>query len=562
MPAESSHHAHAKPPLVDISASLRQTRPPKAFLLCRDDFSIQFVSDLLQVILQLPEQRASGARRDIFSLLGSSGVLDPVSVNMMLEPIRSWGLQSMSCELQTESGLHPITMRVRPASDGQWMLSFEDIHADHERRAELLALTLTDPLVGINNRRCFQQTVQSSLADNIPGTILMIDLDRFKEVNNTHGHPTGDQLLRKAGERMRAMAGDENLLSRLGGNEFAMWCYTIELDSMKALAARIVERLRQAFLIDGQLVYISASIGVAIATEAGTTYERMMRCADLALHSVKKQGGGGYRTFEPSIEAADLSRRKQQLRLRKALSTGQFTPRYRARVDVETGETLGFSAEAAWHDPERGVLDSHQLADMAGDAGLEAAIARWLLRTACIDALDFADRAPVSVVIGKSQFSGQLALLDSVRQALEASGLPAHQLELEIEEDALGPDGEQVQKTLDDVHSLGVRICMLNAGSGHAPLSVLVTLPFSAIRMGAAFAVPQNKKQQALLNAVAALGHSLGVPVTVDGVATGTQMQHLRESGAFAVRGCTLKESRPATSLVSLAEPCAPDGAH
>ena len=528
--------------------------PTSAFLLCREDFSLVYVGESLDVLLQLPEQQLGGRRRDIFSLLGSSGVLDPACVDAVLGNLRRTGLYSATFHLKTAAGEHPLDLRVKPVGEAQWMLSFEDVHADQQKRAELLALTLTDPLVGTGNRRCYQETVKSSLADNIAGTVLLIDLDRFKAVNDTLGHPVGDRLLRKVGERLRHVVGSDNLLARLGGDEFAVWSYTVDAHAMEAMSAKIVEMLGRPFLIDGQQVNIGASVGIAYATEDGITYERLMKCADLALYAAKEAGRNRFRCFLPAMETAAHDRRKLELELRKALTLRQFEVLYRPRIDVESGSALGVEAVLRWHHPERGPLDPASFMNLAEELGLTFTIGNWMLKTACHEAVKLVHVPRVSIRLVQAQFTARESLVDAVQQALESSGLSPERLELEITEATLLHREEHVLQTLHDLRGLGVSIGMDEFGTGYASLSKLVSFPFARIRIAPSLireACP-TPTQRAIIHAVAMLGSSLGVATLIEGVQSREQLQQVRGEGCGTMQGCRLDPALPPSQLTGM----------
>jgi diguanylate cyclase (GGDEF)-like protein len=537
----------------DLSADASVSNSTSAFLLCREDFSIVCVSGLLQIFLKLPDERGHKHSRDIFALLGGSGVLQADSVETVLGPMRQSGLHSTTVYLKTGAAEDQLELQVQPAGEGQWMLAFEDAHAHGNCRTQLLAMTLTDSLVGTNNRRCFQQAVKSSLAEKTPGTVLLLDLDRFKAVNDTLGHPVGDQLLRKVGERLRTIVGDD-LLARLGGDEFAVWSDSVDAGATEAMAAKIVEMLGRPFLIDGQQVNIGVSVGIAHATEDDITYERLMKCADLALYAAKESGRNCVRCFLPAMEAAAQSRRKLELEVRKALTLRQFEVHYQPRINIESGATIGVEAVLRWRHPERGLLEPSSFMALAEEIGLTFAIGKWMLKIVCRDAAALCNVPRVSMRLMQAQFTHRESLEDTVKQALGSSGIGAERLELEITEGLLLHRQEHVLKTLHSLRALGVSIGMGEFGTGYASLSKLVSFPFDRIRMASSLAdeTSPTPTHRAIIHAVAMLGSSLGVSTLIDGIQTRDQLDCLRGEAGAAVQGCRLDEAVTTDSLAAL----------
>ncbi len=320
------------------------------------------------------------------------------------------------------------------------------------------------------------------------------------------------------------------------------------------MSAKIVDMLGRPFLIDGQQVNIGASVGIAFATDQHTTYERLMKCADLALYAAKESGRNCVRCFLPEMEAAAQSRRKLELELRKALTLRQFEVHYHPRVDVETGAPTGVEAVLRWRHPERGLLEPEGFMGLAEEIGLTFSIGKWMLKTACRDAAAFRGVPRISLRLRKAQFTGRESLVEVVRHALASSGMDAGRLELEITEGTLLHREQEVLQVLHQLRSQGVSIGMDEFGTGYASLSKLVSFPFDRIRIAPSLAREESPTatHSAIIHAVAMLGSSLGVATLIDGIHTRDQLERVRGAGSAAVQGCRLEPAVTTEELGTL----------
>ncbi len=413
-----------------------------------------------------------------------------------------------------------------------------------ENDLSLAALAMTDTLTGLGNTRHFQQTTMAALDSADPDVaLLLLDLDRFKAINDTLGHPTGDQLLRKVADRLRSALRPGDLLARLGGDEFAVLLRPAgDIAGREHIASRIIELLSRPFLIDGNQVNVGSSVGIAPA-QSGTSYEQLIRQADLALYAVKEAGGGAYRHFEqPLADQAD-ARRALELELRKALTLRQFEVHYRPRLDVDSGRLVGLRAELRWRHPEHGLLEPGAFMPLAHQIGLTPKIDKWLLEAVCREAAILPHTMPLSVGIAEAQFSSSGALLQSVKSALLASKLKPSRLEIEVTEGLFLTEEDSALQALYALRTLGVRIVMNEFGLGYASLTRLTSFPFDAIQIAPLMAEPGVAANRAVVQAVAALGASLGVTTTIDGIASRDQLAQLRRDGSIALQGCQLQSA-------------------
>ena len=326
----------------------------------------------------------------------------------------------------------------QPMADGGWVATYEDISERRRAEARIAHMAHHDALTDLPNRVLFRERMEAAFARlaryQEPVTVHCIDLDRFKAVNDTLGHPIGDALLKTVAERLLSCVRSTDLVARLGGDEFAILQLASEeaLDA-EVLARRVLDVLSAPYELDGQQVVIGASIGVAIAPQDGDTPDQLLKNADLALYRAKADGRGTYRFFEAAMDAELQARRVVELDLRKALAAGEFEPYYQPLVSLETGEVTGCEALLRWHHPERGLVPPAEFIPIAEEIGLIGAIGDWVLREACNEAARWPKPIKVAVNLSAMQLKNR-QLAQTVVLALANSGLPANRLELEITE--------------------------------------------------------------------------------------------------------------------------------
>ena len=411
-----------------------------------------------------------------------------------------------------------------------------------------------DPLTDLADRSEFGARLEQALA--VPGirpgsrppeaAVMLIDLDRFKAVNDTLGHAAGDALLRHVGGRLRAALRDGDLAARLGGDEFGVLIENIAgRDAVARIAARIVELLSRPYLVEGRIAHVGASIGIAFAA-AGSDPASALRRADLALYKSKQDGRGRFQFFEPHLEEAAEARRSLEFDLRAALALGQFELFYQPQLELAQDRLSGFEALIRWRHPVRGLVPPDQFIPLAEELGLITGIGEWVLREACAEAMRWPDGLTVAVNVAAPQF-GSDTLVAAVRSALLASGLPGHRLELEVTETALLRDGASVLRQLLALRELGVQMSLDDFGTGYSSLTQLRSFPFDRVKIDRSFA-----DDVAVVRAVAALGASLGMRTTVEGVETAEQMARLRTDGCTEAQGYLLSRPVPAEQVPGL----------
>jgi diguanylate cyclase (GGDEF)-like protein len=415
----------------------------------------------------------------------------------------------------------------------------ERLHSD----AAIRDLATRDPLTGIANRLRHNTVLQDRCAacQNGAGrfSILALDLDRFKHVNDTLGHPVGDLLLSRVAGRLHAVAGEANLVARIGGDEFAvMMLETDAPDASRELARQIIDVLSRPFLIRGQIIDIGASIGIARAPHDGATPEALIRNADLALYRAKEDGRGTHRAFDPEMDLQMQARRSLENALRRAVSTGQFRLDYQPQVETRTGQFTGAEALIRWDDPERGVVPPDTFIPLAEDIGLINRIGEWVLRTACYEAKTWPETMTLAVNLSPDQFRDP-RLKHTIAGILSETGFPGHRLDLEITEGLILQDDQRALSTLHDLRSLGIRISLDDFGTGYASLNYLRAFPFDKIKIDRSFIAqaPTDPDSAAVLRAVVALGSSLGMITAAEGVETDALHAFVTTEGCDEIQG-------------------------
>jgi diguanylate cyclase (GGDEF)-like protein len=443
-----------------------------------------------------------------------------------------------------------VLMRFQPMANRGWVTTHEDITERCLAESRLAFLARHDALTQLPNRTLFQERLTQALATTkrqAGCAVLLLDLDGFKPVNDTLGHPLGDALLKCVAARMQATIRDVDTVARLGGDEFAIIQVGVESpDQVAALAERAIAAVDQPFDIDGHRILVGASIGIAFAPSDGNSCDTLLRNADMALYLAKAEGRGTYRLFEPEMNARVQGRRALEFDLRDALADGAFELEYQPVVETRSGKALGFEALIRWNHPVRGMISPADFIPIAEDTGLIVSIGRWVLRQACMAATAWPGTIGVAVNLSAVQFRGG-HLLDAVEAALAESGLAPSRLELEITESVLLQKSDDQLATLHRLRALGVRIALDDFGTGYSSLSYLRSFPFDKIKIDRSFIgdLATNHESQVIVRTIIGLAIGLGMAVTAEGVETTEQMAVLREEGCAQMQGDLF--SRPLT---------------
>jgi diguanylate cyclase (GGDEF)-like protein/PAS domain S-box-containing protein len=442
-----------------------------------------------------------------------------------------------------------------PMQGGGWVATVEDITEWRKAQAQLSYMAHHDSLTGLPNRAKFREELDHALRhsrSNNHITVLCLDLDRFKEVNDSLGHPVGDELLKQVAKRLSACLRDCDTVCRLGGDEFAILQLGNEDQAFEAssLARRLIETVEGPYDIQGHQLTIGVSIGISLAPADGGGPDQIMKSADLALYRAKSDGRGTYRFFEAGMDARAQARRLLEIDLRAALKRGEFEVYYQPIHDLRTNSIICFEALVRWCHPLRGTIPPLDFIPLAEETGLIIPIGDWVLRRACMDAASWSQAVRVAVNLSPVQFKSR-HLLSSVVSALADSGLAAGRLELEITESVLLQETEATLATLHKLRGFGVKISMDDFGTGYSSLSYLRSFPFDKIKIDRSFVseLATREDSAAIVRAVTGLGKSLGILTTAEGVETSEQLAVLRSEGCNEVQGYLFSPPRPAAEV-------------
>jgi diguanylate cyclase (GGDEF)-like protein len=432
----------------------------------------------------------------------------------------------------------------QPMLGGGWVATHLDVTEQRQSEARIIHMAQHDALTDLPNRVRLRLRMEHALAVIREGgsglAVLMLDLDRFKEVNDTLGHPTGDKLLQSVAARLLECIRDTALIARLGGDEFAVIDYvTNPVVEATALAEKISHALCEPFDLGDHRVTIGTSIGIAIAPRDGTNPDEILKSADLALYSAKSGGRGAFRFFEPELDQLMRTRRDLERDMRDALVNGGFELHYQPIIDVARGEPSGFEALLRWHHPQRGLVMPAEFIPLAEETGLIVPLGEWVLRAACAEAAKWPADLRIAVNLSPAQFRSR-ELVSIIMGALANSGIAPRRLELEVTETVTMHDTEAVFATLDQLHRLGVRIALDDFGTGYSSLSLLQKFPFDKIKIDRSFvnALSGTEEEARLIaRAVVRFAVSLGKTTTAEGVETKEQLEILRGEACTEMQG-------------------------
>jgi diguanylate cyclase (GGDEF)-like protein len=460
----------------------------------------------------------------------------------------------VSLRVDQEQHWWSITARPNQGAQSGYRGVVTDITAQKLAEEKVRYMAHYDSLTGLPNRFCFNESLNQALKTRSDYAGLMyLDLDHFKSVNDTLGHPIGDKLLTAVALRLEACVRNGDLIARLGGDEFAILVVGENLKAIDQLAKRIIETIGLPFLIDGYEVTTGASIGIAYSPDHGDTPEQLLKNADLALYSAKAQGRGRCVQFENDMGSVAERRRGLELDLRTAISRDEMQLHYQPLINVSTGQPSGYEALVRWEHQARGSVMPSDFIPIAEETGMVIKIGEWVIRRALEDAATWPDHLNVAVNLSPAQMRSA-NLLPTVVHALAQSGVAAHRLELEITESVLMNDSEANIAMLHSLSALGVRIALDDFGTGFSSLNYLRSFPFNKIKIDRCFISEIDSREdcRAIVRSIVSLANSLGMKTTAEGVERQSQLNVLHQEGCTEVQGFLFSKALPSDELSNL----------
>lgn len=450
-----------------------------------------------------------------------------------------------------------ISVIHHPLPDGGWVSTHEDVTEQRRTEARIRHLARHDALTDLPNRMQFRERMEQAedlVASGHLVAVLFIDLDRFKSVNDLYGHGVGDAVLKQVSQRLLASCRETDTVARLGGDEFAVLQTSLgSPQDAAALAERIVRTMSVPLRVHGQEVVLGASVGIAVAPDDGRDAETLIKNADLAAYRAKADGRGAYHFFEPGMDADLQERLAFEMELRSALARNELALVFQPLYSLLDNRISGVEALLRWNHPERGLVTPDRLIPAAEKSGLIGPIGEWVLREACLMASTWPDHVSIAVNVSPVQFVHR-NLIRHVKDALRISGLDPGRLDIEVTESALLADNEMTLGMLSELRRIGVRISLDDFGTGYSSLGYLRAFPFDKIKIDRSFVhdVANRNDSLAIIKAVIALGRSLGISTTAEGVETEEQFDLVREEGCTEVQGYIFSPPLPASAIAEL----------
>jgi len=451
-----------------------------------------------------------------------------------------------------------IAVRHQPTASGGWVGTYEDITERHLAHESIARMARHDALTDLPNRLLFREKMEDGLACVQAGeesmAVMCLDLDNFKAINDSLGHPIGDKLLQVVGKRLANILDPKDTIARLGGDEFAILLRQGTSTDAEMLARRLIDTVCEPIAIDGHEMNTGISIGIAVAPDNGISGDHLMKCADLALYRAKAEGRNGFRFFETAMDLQMRARHALEVDLRRALAEGEFHLVYQPVVRLDTGETTGMEALLRWTHPERGAIPPVEFIPVAEETRLIMPIGEWVLREACTEAARWPESIRLAVNLSAVQFRNR-NLVATVMNAFAAAGLSARRLELEITETVLMQEDDTILSMLHQLRGLGVRIAMDDFGTGYSSLGYLRSFPFDKIKIDRSFVSGKcsTAESEAIIRAIAELGTTLGIETTAEGIETTQQMELVRRAGCTEGQGYLIGRPRPISELLGFA---------
>jgi len=510
---------------------------PHGLCMFRADGRLSVMNHRFREMLSLPDDLVARAisSSDVIGACVVAGSISAASAKSVLSEIENSQAHEIVTADPDSARDRSLSWTFQPMAGGGAVVLVEDITERRRAEARISHLARYDELTALPNRVNFRDEIERLLKLPLEAgrlsALLFIDLDQFKQVNDTLGHPCGDELLCAVADRLRQMLRSEDFVARFGGDEFVVFLQDIDVDEQASgLARRIVDQLSEPYKIDNHLVEIGASVGIAM-TSPGINADTLMKNADMALYRAKADGRGTYCFFRDEMAQVVEARRILELDLRKALLNDEFELFYQPLINLESGKIATCEALLRWNHPVRGRVSPADIIPVAEDMGLIVELGHWILRTACVECMRWPDGVSVAVNFSPQQFY-QRDVLNEVRYALASSGLPAHRLEIEITESSLLHNTQLTHDVLTQLHNLGVRISLDDFGTGYSSLSYLHNFPLQKVKIDRSFLEGiDSDRPLTLLRGVARLSADLGMSVVIEGIETNEQLELISADG-------------------------------
>jgi len=429
-----------------------------------------------------------------------------------------------------------------------------DVTNEKQTKDQVARLAHYDGLTDLPNRALFKQSLENALA-RLEGdqqlAVLYVDIDRFKAINDTMGHNAGDRVLQVVGNRLATAIDEDDIVSRLSGDEFAICLSNAgNSDDVADIASNIVDRVSQPYMIDGHKITTGISLGIVVSNDKSETAEGLLHNADIALYRSKENGRGRVTLFEPQMLQAQLDRREMELDLQAALKRDELELHYQPVYDIETEKRLGYEALIRWNHPTKGMVMPNEFIPIAEATGLIIQLGEWVLRTALLELKNWPEHLGVSVNLSPAQMRSP-NLLSTIINGLASAGVDSNRLELEITETVIMSHNQANFDLLNKIHSLGVKIALDDFGTGYSSLNYLRSFPFNKIKIDRCFVEDVDGREdcQAIIRAVTGLASSLGMVTTAEGIEREGQLLQVKLAGCKQVQGYLFSKAIPASQI-------------
>ena len=512
---------------------------PNGLYMINADGFVSVVNRVFADMMKLNEDVVHGGAtmRAIVSMAIAAKTLSQASADAIIAEVEASRAGEIVTLDTSEAGERALCWTFQPMAHGGTVVLVEDITERRNAEAKISRMARIDELTGLPNRISFRDEIERQLS--VPpnpaaqSALLFIDLDQFKQVNDTLGHPCGDQLLCMVADRLREMLRADDFVARFGGDEFVVFQRGIKAHHDAAeLARRIVEHLSKRYKIGNHQVEIGASVGIAL-TEPHVSADHLLKNADMALYRAKASGRGTFCFFRDEMAQTVEARRVLELDLREAFANEGFEIYYQPLVNLKSGRISTCEALLRWTHPVRGMVPPADIIPVVEDMGLIVDLGRWILRKACLECMKWPEAVSVAVNFSSQQFH-QRDVLSEVRYALEVSGLPASRLEIEITESSLLRNTQWTHDVLAQLHAAGCRISLDDFGTGYSSLSYLNSFKFHKVKIDRSFLEGiDSNRPLTLLRGVARLSSDLGMSVVVEGVETNEQLELIGVEGTI-----------------------------